>query len=375
MTVEIFAEAPHAVWLEYDSSDRSVQVVPDRPGAFKRTPSVVIAPSGDWVQCRFEIDDGRFCRAVNGADFRLASDLPAELPLRIRRCAVAPLAADLSRTTVAAARVAAALAFPAATDPAVSVIVPVFNRLELTLQCLTALRANTGAGYEVLVVDDGSSDGTAEALRAIRGLRVLEHGANRGFAAACNAGAAAARGRYLLFLNNDTVPQGGWLESMVAAAESDRTIGIVGAKLLFPETGEIQHAGVEFTAEGVPVHRLELAAADDPAVCRSRPVPAVTGACLLIRRIVFERCGGFDERFRNGYEDIDLCLRVREAGHEVLYCASSVLLHHACVSDGRWTHEAANRTLFLSRWKERLGALTAIRATDGRGADRAPLRG
>lgn len=245
----------------------------------------------------------------------------------------------------------------------VSIVIPVFNGAELTEKCLYGIAGNTGEGpgipeYEVIVVDNGSEDWTMYLLHAMEGdLHVLSNDRNLGFARACNQGATASDAEYVLFLNNDTVPHADWLTHMVAVADSDDKIGIVGARLLYPD-GSVQHAGLHLV-NGIPDHQYRGVSANDERVCRSRDLDMVTGACLLIRRDLFESLGGFDTQFVNGVEDVDLCLRAREHGYRVVYCADAVVDHHEAQSKGRFDHVQENVQKFLARWQGRFD-------TDGR---------
>jgi GT2 family glycosyltransferase/glycosyltransferase involved in cell wall biosynthesis/tetratricopeptide (TPR) repeat protein/SAM-dependent methyltransferase len=241
--------------------------------------------------------------------------------------------------------------------PRVSLVIPVYNRAELTEQCLLALAENTGddPDYEVIVVDNGSTDWTPYLLHAFEGdLQVLRHDDNLGFARACNRGAEAARGDLLLFLNNDTVARPGWLAALVAAADSDPQIGIVGARLLYPGGERVQHAGLEMR-HGVPEHFGRNLPWNDPSVTASRDLDMVTGACMLVRRQLFADLGGFDPEFVNGVEDVDLCLRGRDRGFRVVYCADSVIEHHEGQTEGRFTHAQQNLQRFAARWGHRFG--------------------
>jgi GT2 family glycosyltransferase len=233
-----------------------------------------------------------------------------------------------------------------------SVVIPVHNRAALTARCLDALfAAPEDALTEVVVVDDGSTDSTPAALTArAADVRVVRHERSTGFASSCNDGVAAAGGEWILLLNNDTIPQPGWLDSLIHYASARERLGVVGSKLLFPD-GTIQHAGVVFARELTPQHIYLGFQADHPAVSSSREFQAVTGACMLIRRSVFEEIGGFDAAFVNGYEDIDLCLRLRTSGYEVHYCHESVLYHLESATRG-FELNRSNHELFLERWAD-----------------------
>jgi GT2 family glycosyltransferase/SAM-dependent methyltransferase len=213
--------------------------------------------------------------------------------------------------------------------PECSIIIPVFNRASVTRACvnhlLTQQPETTDA--EIIVVDDGSRDLTARMLAGYgERIQVVTHQANAGFATACNDGAMVASGEFLVLLNNDTIPQRRWLDTLVDYARRHPKAGIVGSKLLFPND-TIQHAGVVFAANGFPIHLYYGFPGDHPAVNKARRFKAVTGACLLVRRALFEHLGGFDPAFHNVYEDVDLCLRAGEYGCEVHYCPESVLYH------------------------------------------------
>ncbi|CUQ67235.1 glycosyltransferase [Candidatus Nitrospira inopinata] len=236
-----------------------------------------------------------------------------------------------------------------------SIIIPVHNGLDLTKQCLTALAsATTDVRYEVILVDNGSTDGTAAFLQTLRGdVRIIRNDENLGFAKACNQGAKAARGRYLVFLNNDTVPQPNWLSPLVQEVEEHPEVGMVGSKLLYPD-GTVQHAGVVFSRDGAPYHVYRRVSADSPAVGKRREFQVVTAACLLIRRDLFEAVGGFDEAFVNGFEDVDLCLKVRRRGAQVVYQPRSALIHLEGQTLGRKAGESDNDRLLRERWNNLL---------------------
>jgi GT2 family glycosyltransferase/cytochrome c-type biogenesis protein CcmH/NrfG len=236
-----------------------------------------------------------------------------------------------------------------------SIIIPVFNKLDLTRQCLTTLASvTTMPEYEVIVVDNASTDGTAEFLAALGGdVQVIRNEENYGFAIACNQGAKAARGEFLMFLNNDTIPTEGWLSALVDEVERHPDVAVVGSKLLY-EDGTIQHAGVAFSRiVFTPYHIYRKFPADSPMVNRRREFQCVTAACMLVRRDVFEQVGRFDEGFKNGFEDVDLCLKIREQGWHIMYRPDSVVYHLESQTPGRKTHDIDNARRLLERWSKK----------------------
>ena len=218
--------------------------------------------------------------------------------------------------------------------PAVSIIIPVFNQLQYTRGCLEAIQANTSAvDYDLIVVDNGSSDATAaylaERQAADSRLQVISYRENRGFSRANNDAAVRSQAEHLLFLNNDTLPQPGWLDEMLLTAARPR-VGVVGAKLLFPESLTINHAGYVYNREMRVFYPIYHGySADLPAVNKEREYQAVLGACLLIKRSLFLQVGMFADF---GLEDIDLCLKVRAQGRRVIYCPKSVVLHYGSIT-------------------------------------------
>jgi len=214
--------------------------------------------------------------------------------------------------------------------PEISIVIPVHGKLELTQQCLDSLeRTAADVSTEIVVVDDASPDGTAAWLseqQACGRLRAVRLSENRGFAKACNAGAKAARGKLLVFLNNDTVAHQGWLVALTQTLCEHPECGLAGSRLLYPD-GRIQHAGIAFGDNGVPDHPYRFAEAQAPEVTQALEVPAVTGACVLIPAELFQKLGGFDESYPMYVEDVDLCLKVWQSGRSVRYVPESTLTH------------------------------------------------
>jgi GT2 family glycosyltransferase len=157
----------------------------------------------------------------------------------------------------------------------------------------------------------------------------------------------------LVFLNNDTLPQEGWLDALVQCADAHPRAAVAASKLVFPN-GTIQHAGMVICQDLHPRHHYLGLPGDHPAVNYIRRYQIVAGAAMLVRKTLFLESGGFDIAFRNGYEDVDLCLRLGALGYEVYYCPESVLYHFEGVSEGRFSHEDSNAQLYHSRWAHRV---------------------
>ena len=172
---------------------------------------------------------------------------------------------------------------------------------------------------------------------------IVEHDALRaGFAETCNAAAARTTADRLVFLNDDTIVLPGWSESLLGAVVPGV---IAGAHLMYPD-GTTQHGGVRLRRD--PEGRLEAYNVRSPG--RSGEVPAVTGACLAITRQDWDQLEGFDEAFVNGYEDVDLCLRMWQAGGTVRYVAEAQVIHLESQTPGRFAHAPQNIALLQDRW-------------------------
>jgi GT2 family glycosyltransferase len=234
-----------------------------------------------------------------------------------------------------------------------SIVVPVHGKAALTTQCLDRLRPIVEArdDVEVIVVDDGSPDATQDLVSGEHPwVRLIGHERTQGFAAACNAGAGATEGEFLLFFNNDLAGEDGWLDALLTPADNHGRAGIVGCKLIYPNR-TIQHAGTVICSDLLPRHVYRTFPADHPAVDRPRCFQAVTAACMLVRRALFEQAGGFDASFGNGFEDVDLCLRLNDADHEVHYCPASVLVHFEAATRGEDSNAfRRNAERYLARW-------------------------
>ncbi|HWM90322.1 MAG TPA: glycosyltransferase family 2 protein [Thermoanaerobaculia bacterium] len=219
-----------------------------------------------------------------------------------------------------------------------SVVIPTHDTRELTLRCLGSLASRSD--IEILVVDDGSRDGTAEAIAALfPSIRILRHESPEGFTRAANRGLQLARGDVLLLLNSDTEVEPAGVEALLARFDAEPGLGVIGAALHYPD-GSPQWSGGEEPsllwlfglASGIPplLARLPLYRRAKPLTPTDglRRVGWVTGAALAIRREAWREAGPLDERFRLYAQDLDLCLRVRQAGWEVGIAPEVHVLHH-----------------------------------------------
>ena len=242
-------------------------------------------------------------------------------------------------------------------QPTVSVVIPVHDKFEVTYYCLCSLLfAFNGTPFEVIVVDDGSSDDTRRINEFVDGVRVLRQEQNQGFVRACNAGAELARGEFIAFLNNDTETTAIWLDELVAAFRNFDTVGLAGSKLVYPD-GRLQEAGGVIWGSGNPWNVGRHASVEDPRYNYVRVADYVSGAALMIRRDLWQRVGGFSEEFAPGYfEDTDLAMKVRETGHSVLYVPQSVVYHFegqtggTSTSGGAKLFQEVNRPKFRKKW-------------------------
>ncbi len=219
--------------------------------------------------------------------------------------------------------------------PTVSIIIPVYNQIEYTYRCLASIKQyTTDVDYEIIIADDMSTDATAELDKFVTGVTVCRTGENLGFLKNCNNAAKSARGKYIMFLNNDTTVTEGWLSSLVDLMERDHTIGMTGSKLVFPD-GRLQEAGGIIWSDG---SGWNYGRGDDPDDCQYnyvREVDYISGAAVLIRSKLWNKIGGFDERYAPAYcEDSDFAFEVRKAGYRVVYQPLSKVIHYEGISNG-----------------------------------------
>ena len=253
------------------------------------------------------------------------------------------------------------LILPGSDAPVASIIIPVYNHLDATLVCLRSLaQTQNRTAHEIILVDDCSSDDSASVLPQVRGLRYQRNPQNTGFIGACNAGAANALGQFVVFLNNDTAVQDGWLDALIDTFSQHQDVGLAGAKLVYPD-GRLQEAGGIVFSDGSGWNYGRF---DDPAKPEYnfvREVDYCSGAAIALRTELFRQFGGFDTHYAPAYyEDTDLAMKVRAAGLRVLYQPASVVVHFEGISSGTDTatgtkrYQVINQEKFLSRWKQAL---------------------
>lgn len=243
-------------------------------------------------------------------------------------------------------------------EPETSIIIPVYNKMVYTLNCLKSILKNTTGDYEVIVIDDCSSDDTGKVLPRINNLRLIKNDNNSGFLVSCNRGALASRGKNLLFLNSDTLVTKDWLSSLLKLSRQNE-VGAVGSRLIYPD-GTLQEAGGIIWNDGTAKNYGRDDSPEKPEYNYVREVDFCSGACLLVKRNIFIQLGGFDNRFTPAYfEDSDLCFSIRKLGYKVLYQPSSVIIHFERISYGDSSaginkHQQSNLPKFVEKWSDAL---------------------
>ena len=255
----------------------------------------------------------------------------------------------------------APLSFVAQEEPLVSIIIAVYNKFSYTYHCLESiLKYCSDVAYEVIVVDDCSTDETTTLPSISPNIHYVRNQTNQGFLLNCNAAAKLARGKYIALLNNDTLVHEGWLQTLLKLIEQDETIGMVGSKMIYGN-GTLQEAGgiVWQDAEGRNYGRGKSPDASDSNYVKD--VDYISGASVLIRRNLWEQIQGFDAMFAPAYfEDSDFAFAIRNLGYRVVYQPQSIITHFERVSYGQAAEADSlkqitiNRPKFISKWKNEL---------------------
>jgi len=252
-----------------------------------------------------------------------------------------------------------------ATRPNVDVVIPVHGQPLMAIRCVQSLRDQKRLG-SILICDDGSDEPTQTALKNLDGVTVYRNPIPQGFISSTNRGVKKTEASYVLILNSDTEATPGAIEAM--ANNLDAGAAVCGALLLYPQNhpdpyrrGRVQHAGIFFEVDGFPMHFMALAQPKNKAVNTWRSVNAVTGACMMVRREVWDKVGGFDTKFGMGvFDDVSLCLSVKKLGLDVIYEPKAIVWHYEHASQpqsGGWfTQDNIQRnlaTLFLKHGQPR----------------------
>ena len=243
----------------------------------------------------------------------------------------------------------------------VTIIVPTYNTPDFLKGCLSAIERNTVAPYKLLVADDMSSELEMRTLlRNIKGkCSVIKSRKRRGFAGINNWAVSHTDTKYVCLLNSDTAPGYRWLTFMLEELDEHEDVGIVGARLLYPPQkgwslgGSIQHAGVARNSDGLPYHIFGGQPADLPAANVRREINAITFACALIRRTLWDELGGLDEGYIMGqFEDVDFCCETRKNGWKIVYQPKATLLHyeHGSGEEIITQHGGTNRDRLMRKW-------------------------
>jgi GT2 family glycosyltransferase len=249
---------------------------------------------------------------------------------------------------------------PVVEFPEVSIVIPVHGEHRFTYSCVRSIvEQSRDVRFEVILVDDASPEPASTALAHVDGIRLIRNEANVGFIGSCNRGARQARGKVLVFLNNDTLVTAGWLPALLSALGAPE-VGLVGAKLVYPD-GALQEAGGILWQNGSASNYGRNDDASKPEYNYVRDVDYCSGACLAIRRDDFHALGGFDAHFSPAYyEDADLAMRVRRSGKRVVYQPAATIVHFEGVTSGRTLHagvkrhQVNNQAKFLARWRDAL---------------------
>ncbi len=236
-----------------------------------------------------------------------------------------------------------------------------FNQFQFTHACLASLKTvEEQSCFEVIVVDDCSTDETAELVPRMDGVVYLRNEANSGFIISCNRGAEKARGKYLFFLNNDAIVKPGWLTALLETFGEQPQAGIVGSKLVYPD-GRLQEAGGIIWRDASGWNYGKFDDPEKPEYNYLREVDYCSAAALMIPKSLFQNLGGFDPKYAPAYyEDTDLSFKIRKAGYKVLYQPLSEVIHYEGVTGGTdllagtKKHQDINRLTFAETWAAEL---------------------
>ena len=242
--------------------------------------------------------------------------------------------------------------------PLVSIIIPVFNHLEETIKCLySVVNSNDKIKYEIIIADDHSYDETQQFFELCPKIKYVRNDNNLGFLKNCNNAAKFSNAEFITFLNNDVIVNNGWLENHIRTFALSTQYGLVGSKLLFPD-GRLQEAGGIIWDDGSGLNYGRFDDSMNPKYNYSRKVDYCSGACITIRKQIWNDLNGFDELFVPAYyEDTDLAFRIRNRGYQVIYQPLSQVFHiegstsGTDINQGIKQYQELNRLKFVKKWK------------------------
>jgi len=245
--------------------------------------------------------------------------------------------------------------------PKVSIIIPMYNQVTFTYNCIHSIYENNEfKDYEIIVVDDCSSENTTLIKDNFEHIVLIKNEVNQGFLKSCNLAALRARGEYIVFLNNDTQVQKNWLSELLYIFENTDGAGLVGSKLIYPN-GRLQEAGGIIWKDGSASNYGNQDDPEKPQYNYVKEVDYISGASIMILATLWNEIGGFDERYLPAYcEDSDLCFEVRKKGYKVIYQPFSVVVHFEGVSHGTDTksgvkqYQIINQKKFFDKWQSEL---------------------
>lgn len=246
--------------------------------------------------------------------------------------------------------------------PMASIIIPVYNQWDYTYSCLGSILKNSeGISYEIILVDDNSTDDTKIAAQFVKNIHIIRNEKNLGFLFNCNKATKHAKGKYLILLNNDTLVQPDWLKWLITTMEEKPEVGLVGAKLIF-STGKLQEAGGIVFHDGSAMNYGREDNPDRPQYNYFKDVDYCSGAAICVRKELWDQLKGFDPQYAPAYyEDTDLAMQIRGKGYRTVYQPKSVVIHFEGVSHGTDITQGIkkkqddNQKIFYTKWREELG--------------------
>jgi GT2 family glycosyltransferase len=249
----------------------------------------------------------------------------------------------------------AQITFPKVENPTLSIILVLFNRAELTLNCLQSILQSNYKSFEVVLINNNSTDKTQQLLEQVQGAKIIQNSTNLHFLQACNQAAEIAEGELILFLNNDTQILGNSLTAAINTIQSSQEIGAVGGKIILPD-GTLQEAGSIIWRDGSCQCYGRGDAPNAPQYMFKRFVDYCCGAFFLTRRNLFVELGGFDTAYKPAYyEETDYCVRLQKIGKKIVYDPDVNILHYEFASSSRqaaFEQMAKNQAIFREKHQD-----------------------